>query len=70
MATDTRITLRLPGDVYAAAKLAAESANISLNEQIVIALSNYLGVKDTLLARIEQLEKAVAELKQVSDGSA
>lgn len=67
MATDARITLRLPADVYVATKLAAESANISLNEQIVIALSNYLGVKDTLLARIESLEKAVAELKQADD---
>ena len=67
MTTDARITLRLPGDVYAAAKAAAESANISLNEQIVIALSNYLGVKDTLLARIESLEKSVAELRQAND---
>lgn len=67
MATDARITLRLPADVYAATKAAAESANISLNEQIVIALSNYLGVKDTLLARIESLEKSVAELRQAND---
>lgn len=66
MADETRITLRLPKEVYAATKAAAESANISLNEQIVIALSNYLGVKDTLLGRIEQLEKAVNELRQAS----
>jgi|JI10StandDraft_1071094.scaffolds.fasta_scaffold123842_3 hypothetical protein len=70
MATDARITLRLPADVYVAAKAAAESANISLNEQIVIALSNYLNVKDTLAARIEQLENAVADLQQRSADSA
>ena len=70
MSIEARITLRLPTDVYNAAKAAAESANISLNEQIVIALSNYLGIKDTLLARIESPEKTVAELKQLMSDTA
>lgn len=56
---ETRMTLRLPDELHAILKKQADSADRSLNEHIVYALTQYVGTIDKLERRIDELEKVV-----------
>lgn len=64
MSESTRVTLRLPNDVYLTAKDSAAMSGVSLNEYIVSAVSSYSGHKSELEKRVEQLEALIASLRQ------
>lgn len=61
-AEPTRITLRVPADIYKTAQASAESASLSMNEYIVTAIAAYSGHKTDLEKRIEQLEAMISHL--------
>jgi len=59
----TRITLRLPNDIAATAKVAAEREGVSLNEFIVAAVVSHSGHRSEIERRLERLESEVALLR-------
>jgi predicted transcriptional regulator len=56
---EIRMTLRLPEELHAILKSQAESADRSLNEHIVFALTKFVGTIDELEQRVNELEKIV-----------
>lgn len=60
--TELRFSLRLPEDLHAIVKQAAEQSGRSMNEQIVYALTQYHGVTSQHERRIATLEQQLADL--------
>lgn len=65
MPRESRYALRLPPELYAAIKEAAAQSNQSMNEYIVMALTQFMSVKDAHEKRIADLEIRVADLVKV-----
>lgn len=69
MPRESRYALRLPPELYAAVKEAAAQSNQSMNEYIVMALTQFMSVKDAHEKRIADLEIRVADLFRVVDAT-
>lgn len=63
-AEPTRITLRVPADIYKTAQAAADIAGVSMNEYIVTAIAAYSGHKPDLEKRVEQIETIIGSYFQ------